>query len=404
MNEKNPEKVRHLAENEANKNSEYKFTHDPEELLGIWTEAIGNVKAGEKVWFRTMLCKDGHTMGTLKQPLLDAAKKGADVRIIYDPISFYLSDDNVHSWLRYSHIPNLDYVGNEYKRNKKLINDLSDGGVKMDQSRPETFMRQAIPYKGADHIKGARIGDRYFFMFDNLEDGSFMRMKGGAMEIENPEMIEKLTEIIGSTKSPDKDETIKIKSDPETVIIWDAGIPGKSSIYEAALEIINNAKPDENLATSAQFFPEGRFLKGFESKQNSGVNTSIVTSRQKIFSPLTPYRYVNLINLNIMAHGNPVKSAINNSANMIPGVEISPRTPLRVTYAEPYGTHGKYVLTYPNDETNTNGNKAEVEFGTNNHSEWGIKAGTAELAIRSTNPKIVNPMIRYHKALAAGQI
>ena len=346
------------------KSEDFKLIDDPREILQEWTSEINQAGEGEKVWLRTMLCRQGKVMNALEPSLVLAANRGADVRIILDPISFYLSDGNIPSLLRFTPFPGSAEIAEDFQDNTRLIERLR-GSISVEFSRPESLVREAFPYKGADHIKGTRIRDKFYFGDKNLEDESFLEMHGFVVRIQNPELVESLTEIISSTQSPSKDQVTNLKSDPNTQILWDAGIPNESVILETALRILS--EESTFIGTSTQFIPDGRFLEALELALHRGVEIQPITSKSEVFMPAIPYWAINRVNAKRMLRG---------------------RSPIRVAFAPPRGVHAKYLVT-----------SQGVEFGSNNHSHWGIKAGTAELAISSSNPSLVQQVRDYHDRL-----
>ena len=348
---------------------EFELLDDPSEILAPWTSEIDQAGPGEKVWLRTMLCREGTVMGTLEPSLVRASQRGAVVRIILDPISYYLSNDGMPSFLRYAPFPGRSQAASDYDNNRQMLERLGRD-ISVEFSRPESIARQVFPYKGADHIKGTRIRDKFYFGNKNLEDGSFIDMRGFVVRITNPEIVEQLTNIIGSTQSPAKDKTTEIQSDPDTKIFWDAGIPNTSVIFDEALEMIISEQ--DFIGTSVQFLPDGKFLEELEMALERDVRVETITSRERVFSASIPYYVVNRINAKRM---------------------LMAGSPLRVAFAPPDGVHAKYVVT-----------PDKVEFGTNNHSEWGLRAGTAELALVSTNPALVAQVRAFHDRLFQASI
>jgi len=365
---------------------EYRLLSDPEEILATWGEEIDQAGEGEKVWLRTMHCRESEAMRFLGPKLIEAAGRNADVRIIYDPISYFESS-GLPSYARHFPIPGRGEIANEYERNKALVAKLAHGGVQMDHSRPETLGRQLVPYTGADHIKGVRIRDRFWFGDKNLEDKSFSEMKGFVIEIPNQEIIDKLTAIIGSTSSPATDQLIEIASDPATTIIWDAGIPGQSVILDTAQKDVIG-KESEFIGTATQFYPEGRYYRALKEARERGSTVESITSSPGYFG-ISPYALVNdLAGKGIRWDGLSLPEAfLKEARERFRAQDAGSTGDFRMLFA-PKGIHAKYVVT-----------PTEVEFGTNNHSEAGVRAGTAELAIHSTNPAIVQPVLEYHQSL-----
>jgi phosphatidylserine/phosphatidylglycerophosphate/cardiolipin synthase-like enzyme len=361
--------VRPLSTENEIPEARFNLMDNPEEILADLTSEIDRVGTGERIWLRTLDILAGKFTNKLIPHLERAAKRGADVRIIYDPISTYRTHGIPTFAKDIPLYPNRDRMKIDAEATKQMIDKLKKtNGIQMIQSKPDSKVRQIFPYIGADHLKSWVIGNKVYFGDKNLEDMTFYDMSGFVVKTDDTDLVESIAEVIKSVNSPVSIRGNK-KKDKKTQLIHDEGIRGQSRIYERANFMIKNAPKGSYIAASFPLFPSGEILNNLIDAKKKGHQIDVITQSSEFFESQPPIYVINRL---------AEKSMRRNQKN---------GTDLRFIFSK-LGIHAKYLIVCN-----------AVLFGSNNLAESGIKAGTAELDIYSTDPELVKQILEYHQKL-----
>lgn len=312
--------------------------------------ALDAKSAKRRVWLRTMYVQAGDVMELVEPALHSASKNRVEVKVVADAVSLLLIR-GVPTYLPYPPIKN------NYQETKRMFERLADDpGISLDFTNPPTGTQKIFPYTGRNHVKLAAIDDSFYIGGSNstvLSEQDFM------VKITDPNLTTHLE------WSFDKYNDKKIKEDKEIVIneentlLLDSGIPGRSVIYEHALNLVK--QEEESLRLSIQFLPDGELSKGLIEAKRRGVNVEVLTSSQDEILEPTLY-LMNRLN---------VKKLIRNP-DKFPVIFL------------PAMVHAKALIG--SDKT---------IFGSNNFYEAGVRAGTEEIALESSNPSLIQNLNNF---------
>lgn len=292
-----------------------------------------------------------HAMGILWGPataqlvplLLDAAKRGAEVRVvgdIYSKFTTYMPRpfrEKLPAW-----------------REVQVYNDrLRAGGVRV------TYVGTLglNPFKRRCHTKWTIIDDLvYTFGGINIGEDSLTN-RDFMLETRNPGLADYLYDLTGrieaggnaSTSLPDHTKQL---SDDAT-LLFDGGAPGRSVIYETACSIVADAK---KIYFVSQMCPSGRLGNLITARENQCY---FVNPEQAEF---------------------PANIAL-----------VRDKLRYRITnhYRGKSYIHAKLILTEQEDGSR------HLITGSNNFSWRGIAFGTKEIALHSTDPVLWQALYNF---------
>ena len=215
----------------------------------------------------------------------------------------------------------------------------------------------ANPFAHRMHIKAMVIDDDlYAFGGLNFKDVSFEH-QDYMIHSTDQMLLNRCLEVIKKVKSGEDlpDKTYRIS--PNESILFDGGIPGKSLIYETACRLAEEA---EEIVFVSRMSPGGRLAKTLAQK----------TSRLYFNRPSAAHFPTNL---SIVVDS--VFSGLHND------------------YKSDTYLHSKFMLF-----RNKNGNKYFLS-GSHNFSWLGVKFGTKEMALLSTDEYLWNMLWEYSNTL-----
>lgn len=226
----------------------------------------------------------------------------------------------------------------------------------------------AFPLAGRNHAKIARVDDVVWtFGGVNFSQLSFQN-HDYMLRAESPELARIVTEYAEEhlhTGRSSRKEDIEQVLDSENVLLIDVGLPGQSIIYEKAIELSRTA--DESVLFVSQFAPEGKLKRELNKKQEeiSPDNVRIVFNGPEKYGFPVSWEQRIVQSLDSMAHE---------------------------TTAEGY-IHAKFMIFRFSD------GRRFVLSGSNNFNAWGIRFGTAEIALLSSNPELIDKFEEYALSL-----
>ncbi len=266
--------------------------------------------------------------------LIDAAKRGVEVRIVGDRYSKFQA-----TVPRFSRTP-----APTWKHTQAINEQLRQNGVRV------TYIGKVglNPYQNRCHSKITIIDDQvYTFGGVNFTDDSFEN-HDSMLAAQDNALAERLYTLVRSIEEdpvaplPDLREPL----DDANNLLFDGGTPGASVIYETACTIVGDAK---KVYFVSQMSPSGRLAKLITATENECY---LIQPSQAEFPA------------NVDLAWDTFRYKIKNQ------------------YKGTRFIHAKLILTEGHD-----GSK-HVISGSNNFSWRGVKYGTKEIALHSTNPKL----------------
>lgn len=298
----------------------------------------------------------------LMTSLASAAKRGANVTFIVDAFALTYPDGLVPGPLWYKKsIANPH--GKSFDLKYKLLQNIEkNGGKIIITNRPKR--RFSVPVTGRSHIKFAVLGNDVFVGGCNLTnpdeiDAMILRpndiklaktIKQIISKVENAKQNNVLT-ALGS-------KDLQITLDSKTTLIIDTGKKGQSTIADSALNLIATAK--RNIYITLQYPPYGMLLSTLLNASKRKVALTILSNKPANFA------YVNRL-LNMANFAAFKRSGIH---------YIQPKTSRFV--------HAKILVV---------GSTSIV--GSHNFVNAGVRFGTAEIALLSTDPTVATELQKH---------
>lgn len=273
----------------------------------------------------------------LVEILCAAAKRGANVQLILDSTTFKTGR---RSWVK-------------ARRNAKQKLEASGAKVSLVNGRQQKFSN---PYSGRLHAKVTVINDQLFIGGCNLNQQDQIDLMVGWRDAKQAQELSRTLNKIrdsGSVRGAFQDQDQIFKVDGRTKLMFDAGIRKQSSIYNLALQAIDDAR--QNIFAALYFFPTGQTFSHLQTAAKRGVKIRLLHNQ--------PAKYELVYRL-IYTAISPIGKRLTHKS--ILAEELSKGLPLM---------HSKFLVA---DNTTI--------VGSHNLAPSGVNWGTAETALVSTSP------------------
>lgn len=265
------------------------------------------------------------------------------------------------------HIPGLKSEAEQlHKEKSDFFDGLRAEGVTINFTNPpKGFLEGVFPFIGRNHIKGADVDGRIFYLggvnFAGPDRSDFMVKFTGNVAAKLSAAFADIH--AGNVKD---DEHRKLNDYSELYI--DSGAPGKSIILDRAVEMIASA--NEHIELLSQLPPDGALAQALKAATRGGVKAELITSDVSDANP------------RILGVGSVMKlvKLVSNTREFLSksGVEIR---------KEPFNyVHAKLLLI----------DNRYGYFGSHNLAQSGVSAGTEEWGIFTQDPELIrNLRARY---------
>jgi phosphatidylserine/phosphatidylglycerophosphate/cardiolipin synthase-like enzyme len=347
---------------------DFRLIPSGQELLEDISQEITTIKPGDKFWIKGMVMSSGRVMTKLIQLAETAAAKGADVRMVTDVVSLYSAGDYpiflAHLPLR-TPIIDIPQIKSTKIGNQEMFKYLlNHPDISFAFSSANSLQRRIFPLKGTDHVKSVIVGKKLYFGDKNYDDSTFFNREGFTVKLTNPQITEAVvSHIFMEPHSPDKpDQFIDINN--QTQLIIDSGKPGRSLIYEQAIEMVRSST--EYIGMVLTTFPGKRLMDAVLVALEEGKSVDITTTKSKEFKAIHWYFMQRLSEKRLLHQKN------------IPNISFLTGH-----------NHAKVLYT-----------EHEALWGSHNLVEEGIILGTREAAIRTSNFSALNNIRDYHKSVS----
>lgn len=289
-------------------------------------------------------------MGLLKA----AAQRGIDVHLLVDARTFLTRQSNVPGPLWFN--PALERsLPPPFRENYESLKSLkqSGGHFTITNLPGKPFTNTSA---GRSHIKTAIINDQVYVGGCNLQDASFTDIMVKFTDRHTAGWLYKHMLTIARTGSTQKafqghDQTFDINA--STQLFLDAGKPNQSIILENAYDLIDTAQ--DWIYLTCQFFPGGKTAQHLLAAHKRGVSVQIVYAHPSIHGLLGPAHQLYTLRERMRM---PVSFFTGRLAKTAPTL------------------HAKVLAT-----------EQGVIVGSHNYVTAGVSFGTAEIAMRFTNPE-----------------
>lgn len=325
----------------------------PAPFLDTLTQQIES--AQQSVYLQSLTLEVGKVMGQLTPALIRAAKRGVHVELRID----WIAQNYVHG--KVSLTPRIGpaerkYAAELHRKNRQLSNTLIEGGVKIVFVNRPNWLAKVLPVAGRNHIKLYMVDEKIVWiggvnLLDlTLEHLDFMMSFGDQI------LIRELKEVFFADKVLDK----VVPYAPNSTLVVDGGRRGFSPIYQTALEMVESAT--SSIVLVSQFVPEGKLLKLLVKKARQGCSVTVLSSPKSLMQfSRWPYKLTYL-----------------RCQRVLRTVGLS------VTHL-PQKVHCKLLLV----------DESQAIFGSHNLVETGIGLGTAEIAIKTSDPILLSELVSF---------
>jgi cardiolipin synthase A/B len=336
----------------------------PFEFLEDFKERIKH--AQERVWLQAMVIESGEVLDSVAPLLIDAAKRGVDVRLYYD----WVTQRYLHGHIRLTPTLNSTLVQQEQKqhmRNAKLWDKLRKRGVKVVEVNRPIFGRHAFPVMGRNHIKIYVVDNATWMGGINFFDSSFNNLDFMVRFTDQAVVGALCAQFMMVNAERPKKDYVK-RTGEWGVLVVDAGKQGKSLIYDQAYDMVEKAN-DEVIFVS-QLVPENSILELLLEKAKKGVRVIIYTSHPED-STFTKYplRYFYTT----------FRKELKKASGSITFIHLNKKI------------HAKLIVV----------DGKEAMFGSHNFVESGVQMGTQEISLRTQNPELLRQLLEFVISLKA---
>lgn len=345
----------------------------PEYFVDI-TERIGGLGAGDRVALASMAFSPEYAdISVLVEALVAAARRGAEVRLAVDAYTFLLSDAGNQVGPLFFSSELGEKLPRHYQLAREALHALeAAGGRYTVLNRP--YRAFSNPFAGRSHIKFTVINDRLYLGGCNLNDPRMIDMMTGWDDRRTAQWLWDLSGRMLETGHAGValgGDDLEYVVDSTSSLVVDAGISGRSLIFEKALEIIDAAQ--QRVLITCQFFPNDVTAKHLLKAYQRGVQVEIVYNH--------PAQHP--VPNNLLHHGVVQAARLTLPKSFF--VQALPR--------DRQFLHAKLIVT-----------EAAAMIGSHNYVTAGVRLGTAEMALLETDPEFgLRAVERLWRQIAAAR-
>jgi phosphatidylserine/phosphatidylglycerophosphate/cardiolipin synthase-like enzyme len=320
----------------------------PNEFINDFEREAAQAK--NRIWTQAMYVEGGQIFNRLEALLISAASKNLDVRLHADWFSLKFSDEK---YMR---------TGSERFKNKLgMFDSLKKNGVKLLFTNTPTKLEHVFPYKGRNHMKMTIVDSIAYLGGVNYADADF-KFDDFMVKFTEKDIVDAIQNLFLNVEAGTLTDK-KIQINKETALIIDGGKPGKSIILKEAIRAAKSAKI--SISHTCQFIPDGAFLRALHKAYSHNLQVNVISPDKNSFSRMLSGIY----NLN--------RVAIALKRQTIPVYLLNNMVHAKLTVVDE-----SYIL-----------------MGSHNLSLSGVRVGTAEVALASTNSQLVHNLDTYFKQL-----
>lgn len=316
---------------------------------------INATQAGDTVRLMTMAFRpEKPEIQPIIAALNDAASRGVDVHLITDAMPFLLGNSFAKGPLLFSRSISKHLKQPFALRRDTLETLHTHGGQYTIINKPTKFPHN--PLARRSHIKLALINDIVYTGGCNLSDIDHIDLMVRWHDQKTAAWLMDFTDTVIASQNVRSamhgtDTTFTVNN--QTKLLLDSGVPNQSLILEQALKLIDSA--DEFITISCQYFPNGIVAKKLQTAHKRGVTVKIIFNSTKQHNPFHKIVVGGTLRLEKLRLSAPL------FADMLP--------------PNHHYVHAKLLAT-------DNG----TMVGSHNYVPLGVKFGTAEIALLSSDP------------------
>jgi phosphatidylserine/phosphatidylglycerophosphate/cardiolipin synthase-like enzyme len=252
------------------------LVQNPENFLNDFIAEIR--KANKSILIQSMCIEPGRVMDPLEKELLNAVKRGVEVRINYDWVTHKFVNGDL-ALLPVLNSKKRIYSRSIHKQIREMLKRLADGGVKIVETNPPSFILSFLPFLNRNHIKMYVIDGRIAWIGGlNLFDVAFENIDL-MVKIYNEKIIAALLNQFEKVNKNRNRDNYNVDFGDNYSLYADIGKHGKSIIYDKAITMIKEAQ--KNILFMSQFVPDGPLLGELIKASKRNVAITVITSSDK---------------------------------------------------------------------------------------------------------------------------
>jgi len=246
-------------------------------------------RAKRRVYVEAMLFESGEHMDKLGTALLSAARRGVEVKLIYD----WVSARYTHNELRFFPEIRTDrrLVNTQvHQRTHQLTHELRQAGVGVTIINHPVLWEYGFPVINRNHSKLYIVDDYCGWVGGvNLSDVSLQNTDCMVKTFSSC-LIEALSDYFLSVWNRTLIKDYSVSCGDAFHLYIDSGKHGKSLIYKTGLAMVSQAK--KHIVFVSQYVPNGPLLQALllKAKENTPI-TIITSSRDNNMFTAFPYRF-----------------------------------------------------------------------------------------------------------------
>lgn len=313
-------------------------------------------RSSTRVFIQSMIIADGDAMKRLEPELIEAKKRGCDVKIHIDWVYTRYYHGHIDIIPQLSKKRNLELLSAQ-QENQKMLTRFNDNGIEVTIMNFPNLMNLILPISGRNHIK-IYITDNVGWLGGlNFYDESFKNFDF-MVRFDNPGIVNALVDQFGRIGENKFHEDTSIQITQNEKLMIDSGKRGSSLILDNVVELVKNAK--QKVTIVSQMMPEGKLLDAMITAANRGVIVDVVSSyREENMFTTFPY-YI------------PYKRFIKLTKNI---------QNLNLRHL-PHKVHAKLLIIDNNIAV----------FGSHNFVDTGVKLGTTEIALQTQDFDLIRQL------------
>ncbi len=338
----------------------------PQEFM--WDFMLEASQSTRSVTAKAMLVEMDAVGGRLKRIYSHAIPQGTNKTLYADWFSLGVTSGQIHAVSAL--LGERESMNALTRAKEEMFKDFREVNTSVIITNPPTnIIRKLFPLIGNDHIKGVGIDDRIFYLGGiNFSEENFA-FADIILKFKNNVVAQKLSEQLDKASKTNSDYRLQL--DDETQLLVDAGHPGESLILDTAVDLME--KEEIGIKGTSIFIPDGKVAEQLEHGWKKGLDVEVVTGK----FPFYPLPIVNTYQF---------FWAVNEWSRLNLDTEtrkyIVMENPFRIVHAKLWLFGDQKAL-----------------FGSHNLSSAGVRAGTREWAILTSNKEIVGNLKRRYQDL-----
>ena len=319
--------------------------------------------ARKRVWVQAMEVEPGDKTDSFIVILEKAVKKGIDTRLHADHYSLMVTD----GIFNYLPVPSKTFTSrreDSIRAKDALYRRLTRLGIRYLYTNPPTLGDRIFPMRGRNHMKIVIVDDIAWIGGINFHDDNFSA-QDIMVKITDRSIVHEIAYIYEQLDKEQQLRDMAITCNEETTLLVDGGRINRSLILRNALELVRKA--EKSIQLISPIIPDAGLLKNLYQASVRGLEVSVIAPKiSKMTGIMTWVDEFNAIVMNLRGLSLPITF----KNEMI---------------------HAKILIA----------DEKEAIFGSHNFSSRGVRMGTEEIALRSTNSLLVQNLLIFYKYISA---